>query len=87
MRKISPTGAYSKQTGRVNLRPLPWLPAAEHPAILPKSLELSIGECMDILKGKTAIVTGAASGIGRASAMLFAAEGAAVVALDRAPEV
>jgi NAD(P)-dependent dehydrogenase (short-subunit alcohol dehydrogenase family) len=42
---------------------------------------------MDILKGKTAIVTGAASGIGRASAILFAAEGAAVVALDRAPEV
>src|SRR5271154_4608733 len=42
---------------------------------------------MDILKGKTAIVTGAASGIGRASAMLFAAEGAAVVALDRAAEV
>src|SRR5271154_691637 len=42
---------------------------------------------MDTLKGKTAIVTGAASGIGRASAMLFAAEGAAVVALDRAAEV
>jgi NAD(P)-dependent dehydrogenase (short-subunit alcohol dehydrogenase family) len=42
---------------------------------------------MDILKGKSAIVTGAASGIGRASAMLFAAEGAAVLALDRAPEV
>jgi NAD(P)-dependent dehydrogenase (short-subunit alcohol dehydrogenase family) len=42
---------------------------------------------MDILKGKTAIVTGAASGIGRASAMLFAAEGAAVIALDRAPQV
>jgi NAD(P)-dependent dehydrogenase (short-subunit alcohol dehydrogenase family) len=42
---------------------------------------------MNILKDKTAIVTGAASGIGRASALLFAAEGAAVVALDRAPEV
>jgi NAD(P)-dependent dehydrogenase (short-subunit alcohol dehydrogenase family) len=42
---------------------------------------------MNILKDKTAIVTGAASGIGRASAMLFAAEGAAVVALDRAAEV
>ena len=42
---------------------------------------------MDALKGKTAIVTGAASGIGRASALLFAAEGAAVVALDRAAEV
>jgi NAD(P)-dependent dehydrogenase (short-subunit alcohol dehydrogenase family) len=42
---------------------------------------------MNILTGKTAIVTGAASGIGRASAKLFAAEGAAVVALDRAAEV
>ncbi len=42
---------------------------------------------MDILRGKTALVTGAASGIGRASAMLFAAEGAAVVALDLAAEV
>src|ERR1700722_18074906 len=42
---------------------------------------------MNTLQGKTAIVTGAASGIGRASAMLFAAEGAAVVALDRAAEV
>jgi NAD(P)-dependent dehydrogenase (short-subunit alcohol dehydrogenase family) len=42
---------------------------------------------MNILQGKTALVTGAASGIGRASAMSFASEGAAVVALDRAPEV
>jgi NAD(P)-dependent dehydrogenase (short-subunit alcohol dehydrogenase family) len=42
---------------------------------------------MNVLAGKTAIVTGAASGIGRASALLFASEGAAVVALDRAPEV
>jgi NAD(P)-dependent dehydrogenase (short-subunit alcohol dehydrogenase family) len=42
---------------------------------------------MSVLLGKTALVTGAASGIGRASALLFAAEGATVVALDRAPEV
>ena len=34
------------------------------------------------LKGKVAIVTGAGSGIGRASAMLFAQEGASVVASD-----
>jgi len=42
---------------------------------------------MNTLQGKIALITGAASGIGRASALLFAAEGAAVVALDRAPEV
>jgi NAD(P)-dependent dehydrogenase (short-subunit alcohol dehydrogenase family) len=42
---------------------------------------------MNTLQGKTALITGAASGIGRASALLFAAEGASVVALDRAPEV
>jgi NAD(P)-dependent dehydrogenase (short-subunit alcohol dehydrogenase family) len=42
---------------------------------------------MNTLQGKTALITGAASGIGRASAFLFAAEGAAVVALDRAPQV
>ncbi|HEY0416555.1 MAG TPA: SDR family oxidoreductase [Gaiellaceae bacterium] len=34
------------------------------------------------LQGKVCIVTGAGSGIGRASAVLFAAEGAAVVAAD-----
>ena len=42
---------------------------------------------MNTLQGKTAFITGAASGIGRASALLFAAEGAAVVALDREPQV
>lgn len=36
------------------------------------------------LEGRRAIVTGAASGIGKASATLFAAEGAAVLAVDRA---
>lgn len=35
------------------------------------------------LSGKVAIVTGAASGIGRASAQLFAREGASVVVADR----
>jgi 2-keto-3-deoxy-L-fuconate dehydrogenase len=37
------------------------------------------------LTGRTAIVTGAASGIGRASAMLFAREGAFVALVDRDP--
>lgn len=39
------------------------------------------------LDGKTALITGAASGIGRAAAQIFAAEGARIVAVDRAPEV
>ena len=39
------------------------------------------------LAGKTALITAAAQGIGRASAELFAAEGARVIATDRAPEL
>jgi NAD(P)-dependent dehydrogenase (short-subunit alcohol dehydrogenase family) len=42
---------------------------------------------MGRLTGKRAVVTGAASGIGRASALLFAREGARVLAVDRAAEV
>ncbi len=40
-----------------------------------------------MLDGKVAIVTGAASGIGRASTRLFAAAGAQVVAADRADTI
>ncbi|HVW30846.1 MAG TPA: SDR family NAD(P)-dependent oxidoreductase [Polyangiaceae bacterium] len=41
---------------------------------------------MKRLEGKRAVVTGAASGIGRASAILFAREGAKVVASDVEPK-
>lgn len=39
------------------------------------------------LKGKTAIITGAASGIGKATAVLFAAEGARMVLADLNDEI
>jgi len=37
---------------------------------------------MDAFKGKVVVVTGAASGIGRASALAFATEGANVLVAD-----
>ena len=42
---------------------------------------------MKRLEGKSAVITGAASGIGRATSILFAEHGASVIAVDRAPEV
>ena len=41
--------------------------------------ELTVNDLKDDLRDKVAIVTGAASGIGRATAVLYAARGAAVV--------
>ncbi|MDB5465752.1 MAG: short-chain dehydrogenase/reductase [Phenylobacterium sp.] len=42
---------------------------------------------MGRLQGRTAVITGAASGIGRAASVLFAREGAQVVCVDRAEAV
>lgn len=78
MREMSRQQPIAKESGG-SIWPAAWCCLeARHAPIL-------IG--MNILKNKTAIVTGAASGIGRASASLFAAEGAQVVVLDRAAEV
>ena len=41
---------------------------------------------MGLLEGKSVIITGAGSGIGRASALLFAREGAKVVCADIRPD-
>jgi NAD(P)-dependent dehydrogenase (short-subunit alcohol dehydrogenase family) len=41
---------------------------------------------MGLLEGKVAIITGASSGIGKAAAMLFAANGASLVLVARRPE-
>jgi NAD(P)-dependent dehydrogenase (short-subunit alcohol dehydrogenase family) len=42
---------------------------------------------MPRLNGKSIVITGAASGIGRAACLLFAAEGARLIAVDRAEAV
>lgn len=57
----------------------------EVPAIacrLPSSPLTRVRGCMNRLTGKIAIITGAGSGIGRAAAQAFAAEGATVGLLD-----
>src|ERR1700709_2880991 len=42
---------------------------------------------MGRLEGKSVIITGAGSGIGRAAAVLFAKEGARLIAVDRSEQV
>jgi NAD(P)-dependent dehydrogenase (short-subunit alcohol dehydrogenase family) len=42
---------------------------------------------MNRLEGKSVVITGAASGIGRATSLLFAEHGAKLVVVDRSPEV
>jgi NAD(P)-dependent dehydrogenase (short-subunit alcohol dehydrogenase family) len=42
---------------------------------------------MGRLEGRSTVITGAASGIGRATSLIFAREGASVVCFDRAAEV
>ena len=41
-----------------------------------------VGDCMGVLEGKAVVITGGASGIGRAAALKCAAEGARVVVAD-----
>jgi NAD(P)-dependent dehydrogenase (short-subunit alcohol dehydrogenase family) len=49
--------------------------------------KLGSGADMKRLEGKSAVITGAASGIGRATSLLFAEHGANLIVVDRSPEV
>jgi NAD(P)-dependent dehydrogenase (short-subunit alcohol dehydrogenase family) len=56
------------------------------PTICSRRFDSGEAFALSRLSGKRAIVTGAASGIGRASALLFAREGAQVVAVDNSEQ-
>jgi NAD(P)-dependent dehydrogenase (short-subunit alcohol dehydrogenase family) len=63
-------------------------PAKGRPPGIGRATTINQGECaIARLAGFSTIVTGAASGIGRASARLFAREGARVICFDRAEAV
>src|SRR5204862_6096449 len=70
----SATARSQRSTGTV-------LPAALRSRPMPRLTQLSRS-----IEGKVAVVTGAASGMGRAPAHLLADEGAAVAVLDRSPD-
>jgi NAD(P)-dependent dehydrogenase (short-subunit alcohol dehydrogenase family) len=50
-------------------------------------IKTSKGETMGRLAGKSVIITGAGSGIGRAASLLFTSEGAKLIAVDRSDGV
>ena len=58
------------------------MPAVTKTGIQSFCLTVRIGEKMQRLEGKKAIITGASAGIGKASALLFAREGASVGLID-----
>jgi 2-keto-3-deoxy-L-fuconate dehydrogenase len=58
-------------------------PPRGHPDINPRTTFQEHDPMTRKLEGKTTLITGAAAGIGRAAAELFAAEGAKVIATDR----